>query len=472
MWQGARRWLSALEADPLVASRVLVWAWVLTRSLLVLALLVGRGYADPAFYSDAGQLALGRLPYRDVSVEYPPLAMLLILMPAIPLLPFPAWAPRPILDLHTSPFLPQPDPVRYRAYGISFGVEMLLLDALTLWLVRRAAMRLAPGDPTGLRSGLLYLVLMLASGALLQKFDLVMGTLCLLAVLALSERRVRLAGAAVALAVLTKGFPLLVVPALVVAQLAGAPARSLAQAVSARWAQLRDGVLAGAAVLAGATLLVVLFAGWEPVWHTLTYHTQRGTEIESLYGNVELALGWVPGLRATTVYSPADLSRIVRSPLDAAVGTATLLLTASLLALVYLALWRTLARGWRAATPVAHTGQLALAGSTAALLAFELGFRALPAHYVLVIVPLAAALRLPDPAYQRNFLASLIVITLGGQLVAVPAIWDALRHLAPWAVLLLSLRNIAWVVAFTTLVMASCLWAYDWYQTRAWEKLS
>ena len=126
----------------------------------------------------------------------------------------------------------------------------------------------------------------------------------------------------------------------------------------------------------------------------------------------------------------------------------------------------------RAATPVAHTGQLALAGSTAALLAFELGFRALPAHYVLVLVPLAAALRLPDPANQRTFLASLFVIALGGQLVAVPAIWDALRHLAPWAVLLLSLRNIAWVVAFTTLVMASCLWAYDWHQTQAWEKPS
>src|SRR5258705_5010285 len=122
------------------------------------------------------------------------------------------------------------------------------------------------------------------------------------------------------------------------------------------------------------------------------------TVFVGLRGTVRLALGWVPGLRATTVYSPADLSRIVRSPLDAAVDTATLSLTASLLALVYLALWRTLARGWRAATPVAHTGQLALAGSTAALLAFELGFRALPAHYVLVIVPLAAALRLPDPA--------------------------------------------------------------------------
>src|SRR5260221_12369496 len=271
MWQGARRWLSALEADPLVAGRVLVWAWVLTRSLLVLALLVGRGYADPAFYSDAGQLALGRLPYRDVSVEYPPLAMLLILLPAIPLLPFPAWAPRPILDLHTSPFLPQPDPVRYRAYGIRFGVEMLLLDALTLWLVRRAAIRLAPGGPTAPRSGLLYLVLVLASGALLQKFDLVMGTLCLLAVLALWERRVRLAGAAVALAVLTKGFPLLVVPALLVAQLAGAPARSLAQAGSARWAQLRDGGLAGGARLGGGGPLGGLFSRWGTPRDTLTH---------------------------------------------------------------------------------------------------------------------------------------------------------------------------------------------------------
>src|SRR5260221_105369 len=149
MWQGARRWLSALEADPLVAGRVLVWAWVLTRSLLLLALL-----------------------------------------------------------------------------------------APVLWV---------------------------ASGALLQKFDLVRGTLCLLAVLGLWERRVRLAGAAVALAVLTKGFPLLVVPALLVAQLAGAPARSLAQAVSARWARLRDGVLAGGAGVSGAGPREGVFTGRGPL---------------------------------------------------------------------------------------------------------------------------------------------------------------------------------------------------------------
>src|SRR5260370_42504634 len=95
--------------------------------------------------------------------------MLFIRLAAIPLLPFPSWAPRPILDLHTSPFLPQPDPVRYRAYGISFGIEMLLLDALTLWLVRRAAARLWRGGPTGPRQGRPFLVLGLAGAALCPK---------------------------------------------------------------------------------------------------------------------------------------------------------------------------------------------------------------------------------------------------------------------------------------------------------------
>src|SRR6516165_11161762 len=66
-----------------------VWlVWGLTRSALLVAAIIGQRYCDPQFYHFAGQLAAGQLPYRDYSVEYPPLAVLLTLLPALPLLPF------------------------------------------------------------------------------------------------------------------------------------------------------------------------------------------------------------------------------------------------------------------------------------------------------------------------------------------------------------------------------------------------
>ena len=134
--------------------------------------------------------------------------MILLLLPALVLMPFGGVSPRlgfrlcgPITQI------PSPDPIRYAAYGQAFAVEMLLIDVATLWLVRRVSMRLAPSDRTGLRAGLLYLGLVFLSGALLQKFDLAAGALCLLAILALLQGQNRFAWIALALATLVKGYP-------------------------------------------------------------------------------------------------------------------------------------------------------------------------------------------------------------------------------------------------------------------------
>jgi len=169
--------------SPRPGLRALWSVWGVTRLILLLIVIVTHSYCDPWFYHYAGQSAVGQWPYRTVPVEYPPLAIALILLPALPLLPFAALAPRPD-PAFTLPIthLPHPDPVRYGAYGVSFAVEMLLIDALTLWLVQRAARRLMRGDTLGVWAGLLYVALTFATGAVLQKFDLAVGTLLLAAV--------------------------------------------------------------------------------------------------------------------------------------------------------------------------------------------------------------------------------------------------------------------------------------------------
>jgi hypothetical protein len=114
--------------------------------------------------------------------------------------------------------------------------------------------------------------------------------------------------------------------------------------------------------------------------------------------------------------------------------------------------------------------QALTAGVTCVLLAFVLAFRALPAHYLLVILPLAALLRLPSARLQRFWIGGLVGVAVLGQIVE--GVWQALVALMPGAILLLSVRNIAWIVAFAALLVA--LWQWQWpvgssARTRSWE---
>jgi hypothetical protein len=435
-----------------------------TRALLLVAAILGQRYSDPQFYHFAGQLAVGQLPYHDYSVEYPPLAVLLTLLPALPLLPFAGIAPRPDPAFHAGlTSLPAPDAIRYGAYGVSFAVMMLLIDALTLWLVMRVGKRSAAGDSNGAISGLIYTLLTVAVGALLQKFDLAAGALCLLALYGLITRRPYLGWSALAAAALIKGFPILLAPPMLFYQVA--QVRSQQHSAWLKRAISEVGRPFGACIgmLVAVTLAITLWAGWDAVARTVLYHVARANEIESLWANVELLVGWLPGLAIATRFNGADLSRVVVSPLDQALRNGPTILLALLLCLVYAPLlwiadrWRRRADDGRFAVGQA---QWMMASALAALLAFMLAFRALPTHYALVILPLAVVLRLPARSAQWAWWGALVALALLGQ--GVILFWDSLKELEPWVVLLLTARNVSWIVAFGA-VMGS---VYRWPAAR------
>jgi hypothetical protein len=446
-----------IEMQPATASRLLFASWGVTRALLFAGMVIGASYCDPQFYNYAGKLAAGQWPYTAVPVEYPPLAMLLILLPAVPLLPFAAIAPRPDPAFAHITHIPIPNPVRYGAYGISFAVEMLILDAVTLWLVQRAARKYVPGDPAGLRSGLLYVLLIFLNGALLQKFDLASGLCCLVALLALIQGRNGLAWSMLAVATLIKGYPVLAIPMLIGYQVCQSKQTNIWRALRERVRPIMTGMLAYVVTIAVATLLVWLFAGPQGILHSILYQGDRGTEIESLYANGLLLFGWIPGLHVSTTFNPQDLSRIVKSSLDNAVDVVSTLVLAVSLVLAYGAYVRALQR--RRPDPAvtrkpAASLQMAGAGMVAVFLAFLLSFRALPVHYWLAILPIAALLRLPRGGLQRLWLVSLCTVAIAGQLVSI--VWHSLVQLQPEAILVLSLRNSAWIAAFAAILLA--LW--------------
>jgi len=477
--------LMDLTQQPQRATRLLWGCWAVSRVALLLMVIVGHAYCDTQFYHYAGELASGRWPYRDISVEYPPLALVLILLPALPLLAFPAIAPRHDLAF-TRPLthLPQPDLARYGPYAISFAVEMLLLDALTLLLVTWAARRLVKGDRMGVRSGLLYTVATLACGALLQKFDLAAGACMLLAVALLVAGRPRLAWAALAVATLIKGFPLLAAPlfvayALLAADTAVLPGSSwwerLHQRYRATRAQLLGGIATLVGIIAAGALPIALVAGWGALLGPLQLQGQRATEIESLYGTAMLVVSWLPGLGVSTTFSETDLSRVVVSPLNSYLDTLylPLVIALALLALTYAMF------AW-AVLPVLRSGrllvkasalplpQMLVAGVVAALLAFMLTFRALPLHYLLIVLPLAAVLRLPSRRLTIMLWIVVGLVAILGQYLTIMPVWNALKLLQPWAVGVLTLRNLAWIAAYVVVIAALYQWRAAFVQTFGW----
>lgn len=484
-----RRVVNALEARPGLASGMTLGVWTATRLALLVGVIFGARYADPQFYDYAGKLAAGLWPYRDVPVEYPPAAIALLLLPALPLLLLPGLsgiAPRPdpaFAHLTQIAQLPAPDPVRYGAYGVSFAVELLLLDALTLWLVMYAARRLArrsrrDSELIAAGAGLLYTALTFLSGGVLQKFDLAVGTLLLAAVVALVERRRGLAWAILGLAALIKGFPIFAVPVFALYELEMTGERDVRAALRAAARPILTGLAWLVGVIGAVTLGVALFAGWDSVLHTVTYHAGRGAEIESVYAAVALALAWLPGLAAHTAFNPLDLSRVVVSPLTPAeplemVSTA-LLGCALLVALAALWLgwrgraWRSLADGAAASMDERRrrAGQALALGVTLVTLAFILTFRALPAHYLLDFLPLASLLWLGSRRRTALWLAALVAVGAFGQILVDPSVWRSLVALRPLPVALLVARNLAWLTAAGVLVVA--LW-HDAQTGGTWE---
>ncbi len=414
-----------------------IWLlWGATSLLLLLNLIIGQHYCDPQFYQYAGDFAVGRLPYQSVDVEYPPLAIIIMLIPALPLLPFAGIAPRPNGLAH--PLQHDLDAVRYGAYGISFGLCMLLLSGLTLWLVMRAARHHVPGDRQGVWSGLISVGLIFGSGAVLQKFDLAVGTLCLVAVLALLDDHDGWAWAALVAAVLVKGFPILLAPIFLLWRI-DIPLPLNRQTVRIDWSALRRAAIGGGIAVAALVGPVVVSSGFAPLLHSVAYHTERGIEIESVLASVVLLAGWLPHLGVTTSFSFTDLSRNVHSPLVGpldALGTPVLLV---LVVAIYVAFWYN-GRGKDAASRQPSV----FVAASALLLAFMLTFRALPLHYLLAVVPLAALVRLPSRT-QGRWLAALVGMCILGQIVI--SSWHHLVLLEPLFVVVLIARNICWLVA-------------------------
>jgi hypothetical protein len=377
------------------------------------------GRADIAYIADRQNdprlldqvLPLRAWPYRDVRVEYPPLAFLGTLPPAL---------------------ISQD----YFGFRRAFAAYMLLLHFLNLWLAQRLLWPSSPERQRSVRAAWASLAFCAALGTLfVTRLDHLVATALLLCVCCFANTqtavgRKRLAWAAAtggmgALGVMTKLVPGLACLAALVLW-----ARSRAED---KYRLILACAAAGGLVLVGLNLAMYALAG-DHYLATYRYHTERGVQLESLYSGILLLL------------RPLGLAMHI----DESFGSTNLAsaftpLVKDLSPFLFL-----LGAAWvLARRRFAPDGLGALVLSIALLLIFMLTNRVFSPQYLIWIGAAASVLYARDP--RSRMWPCLLGAVLLSQLIF-PRGYPVLKAFHPLGIFVLDLRN-GLLVAFTIMLV-------------------
>lgn len=220
-------------------------------------------FADMNVYADYGkQLLAGELPYRDFLVEYPPLSLPLFLLPGLP----------------GSGLV---------AYTALFGLEMLAVNAIPVYLIAREVQK-NEGAARAVARLKWYTGFLAALSPLpVARFDLAAAALGFWSAVAWFSGRSARGGMLAGLGALTKLFPAIVAGPAV-----------LREALD--WRRGR-----GAAAFAATVALGL--GGWAALsWNGLKefagYHMNRTLQVESLYAGLSMLVAKIAGAQISFSY--------------------------------------------------------------------------------------------------------------------------------------------------------------------------
>ena len=305
-----------------------------------------RGYVDVDLYGTYAEGLLdGRLPYRDVFVEYPPGAFVVLVPPAL------------VTDDH---------------YRSAFKILMALVALGGLWCVARLLVELGAGRlRLALGLGFVALSPLLLGSVWLNSYDVWPAALTVAALLALVTGVAVTGFACLGLAFAAKVYAVVLVVPAAIYVVARFGWRRLAWCIAA---------FTAATVVAAAPLVA---ASPDGAWSSVRSQLERGLHVESLGASVLLAADRLALYEATvTTGSTAAKSRDIAGP-----AADSLAFAGSALALVaVIAVWLALARG----RPDAQRLAVSFAAGVAAVLAFGKVLSPQYAEWLLFLVPLAA----------------------------------------------------------------------------------
>ncbi len=361
-------------------------------------------------YQDSGRVLSGAVPYRDVFLEYPPGTLLFMLAPRL----FAAGL------LH---------------YRTLFFFEAALLDGIVIATV---VMTARGANRPGTRAALAYTLMIVLLGPLAAyRLDLAPTALTALALLAWQRDRPVAAAALLAAGAATKGYPILLLPPLLIDTLARGQRRQLRRMALAFGAVL--------AVFASPVIYALLAHGLVGILQGVRFQTDRHTQVESIWATFPLLWHLLSGYAVGVAVRERAL--VILGPGDAlgAAGTPAL----ALAALYTYALW------WRVRLDASLRQGLMLIGAALLVLAAAVLGKVLSPQYVLWVMPFMALL--PGRSRATAFALGAFVAALPLTQWVYPMHYGELvKLLTPQSVAVLAARNLLLVGAL--IVLAVALW--------------
>ena len=353
----------------------------------------------------------GQVPYRDFSTEYPPLAILTFLLPAL------VYSVQPV-------------------YSLLFALEIFIIDLAVLFLLAKFACRLTMQI---WKVYIVYTLCLLAIGPIITgRYDLLPATLVLLALYAFISGRNKTAWAVLALGIMAKVYPVIIAPFFAIYLLRYRQYRRLVQGIT---------IFLAVALIISLPWLVL---DADDYWQSISYHLERGLHIESSYGSV-LLVGQILGLTQTTgefSYGSWNLS----SPMADSLAHISTYVTAGLLLLVYALYARRLWRESNDVEPLGMTGGAAaslLRYSMLAVVIMLLGSKLFSPQFIIWLCPL-----LPLVIVRWRYALPVLFLVTGGITQYIyPHNYLDLEMVVPYVVVLLAVRNFLLVVMAVILLL-------------------
>ncbi|HEY5519224.1 MAG TPA: glycosyltransferase 87 family protein [Candidatus Limnocylindrales bacterium] len=407
--QSGRYWarLGLVAVELSLVLLVIVLLIALARQMLTMSYLV-MGH-DTDYYLGVGrEVVAGLVPYRDFSFEYPPLALAPIVLPV-------ALA---------SMFGTQLDSVAYVLVLALENVAIVGATGLCLaWLARRGWSARSPRA-----TFLVYLGLVCATPILFWRFDALPALLTVLALCAVAARRPVATGLAIAAGALTKLYPVVLLPVVLLRPLM---ARS--------WREAAQLTLATIVPVIATLGLLYVFVG-SGVSGFLGYQSTRGVQLESVPSSVALVAHALWGTPVTAFQGFGSWQ--LDSPFLDQVGWLWPVTAAVMLLALAVAAAATYRRDLREHGAVRPASQVAVVA--AAIVVTLLAYRVLSPQYVVWLLPFAALL----PRRKLTLTLAICALTL----YIFPFGYEGLVHFTTDAIVALALRNALLLVLFVSLV--------------------
>lgn len=352
------------------------------------------------YFSYAGKILSGLFPYRDFGLEYPPGALPFFVLPR----------------LFTN------DLMTFRQL---FVAEMMLVDLLSLLLVLWYWRMNGFSEKFVYLAGLMFTTLPVVLGLLTyQRYDLVPAVLVLGVIILFVKGRHTPAWILLGFAFAVKLYPLILAPVLLIASYKQKKLRN----------DLLKGVPAAAAAAAAVWLPFMLRAGSE-FWVFLTYHAERGIQLESLYSSFIVAANFL-GYPAATAFSFGSWN--VESAVSSQLARSSFVVMLLLMILVLVHCWLVVKRPYWTVLDLPRLSVLMV-------LAFIIGGKVLSPQYLLWVLPLLAIALQEDSLYLNKIWGLFALVTFGSFLIFP---YLGLIDLELWPSLLLMVRNALLVVLF------------------------